>query len=76
MTACVGSKNRPATFKYALWSFVSDLRLWSHMVRGRLWRGDPLEELGLRAPTEAPAAPPAEAPAQTPAESVAAAASA
>lgn len=40
-------KNRPATFKYPLWSFVSDLRLWSHMVRGQLWSGNPLEELGL-----------------------------
>jgi len=45
-------KNTPATFQYPLWSFVSDLRMWSHMVRGRLWSGDPLEELGLehRAP--------------------------
>lgn len=43
-------KNRPATFKYPLWSFVSDLRMWSHMLRGKLWSGDPLEELGLRDP--------------------------
>lgn len=40
-------KNRPATFQYPLWSFVSDLRMWSHMARGQLWSGDPLEELGL-----------------------------
>lgn len=40
-------KNRPATFQYPLWSFLGDLRMWSHMARGRLWSGDPLEELGL-----------------------------
>jgi hypothetical protein len=42
--------NRPATFKYPLWSLVSDFRMWSHMARGRLWSGDPLEELGLDDP--------------------------
>lgn len=40
-------KNTPATLRYPVWSFVSDLRMWSHMVRGQLWSGDPVEELGL-----------------------------
>jgi hypothetical protein len=40
-------KNRPATLQYPLWSFLGDLRMWSLMARGRLWSGDPLEELGL-----------------------------
>ena len=44
--------NRPATFQYPLWSFLADLRMWSHMARGQLWSGDPLEELGLDAPNE------------------------
>ncbi len=48
--------NRPATFEYPLWSFLADLRMWSHMARGQLWSGDPLEELGLTAPTKPGAA--------------------
>ena len=34
-------KNRPASFRYPLWSFVSDLKLWRQMVVGELWNGDP-----------------------------------
>ena len=40
-------KNRPATFQYPLWSFLGDLRMWSLMAQGKLWSGDPLEELEL-----------------------------
>ena len=41
-------KNKPATFKYPLWSFAADLKMWSHMVRGRLWTtDDPCAELGI-----------------------------
>ncbi len=39
--------NRPATFKYPVWSFLCDIRMWSHMARGRLWSGDPNEALGV-----------------------------
>ncbi|HEY1602670.1 MAG TPA: DUF962 domain-containing protein [Pirellulales bacterium] len=29
-------KNRPASFKYPLWSFLADLKLWALMLSGRM----------------------------------------
>ena len=30
-------KNKPASFKWPLWSFMGDWKMWSMMVRGQLW---------------------------------------
>ena len=34
----VVEKNRPATFKYPFWSFISDFRMMWYMVTGRMGR--------------------------------------
>ncbi|MBX3270800.1 MAG: DUF962 domain-containing protein [Sandaracinaceae bacterium] len=46
-------KNRPASWTYPLYSLTSDFKMYAHMLRGRLWSGEPLEELGLADPTVA-----------------------
>jgi hypothetical protein len=35
----VVEKNRPATFKYPMWSFISDFKMFGYIIKGRM-RGE------------------------------------
>ena len=44
-------KNRPATFKYPLWSLMGDYRMYWMMLNGKLWGNPPTR--GARSAAEA-----------------------
>ena len=48
--------NKPATFKYPLWSFAADWKMWALALTGRL---QPEIERALQPELSRPAAPPA-----------------
>jgi hypothetical protein len=50
-------KNRPATFKYPLWSFIADWKMWAMMLTGRI-NGE-LAKHGIAPATQAPTSRPA-----------------
>lgn len=49
--------NRPATFKYPLWSLMGDFKMWSKMVRGKMDR-EVERQQGKRAKSEVEAPAP------------------